>query len=240
MSAASCVTCSLRSTGAFADLSLHALGTCVHGARTDVSYDSRQIIFYEGKPCHGIHLLCAGRVKLYRSTFQGKQQILRIIGPCAVIDPRSVFDRDTHAATCETIEPSRVSFIERGAFQKLLKDHHALALSVIRWLSVDLDRSYERLLHATNKTARQRLADLLLDLSRDHGAQSNGGIDITLNLKREELAELADLTLETVVRQLTAFKRDGILKTEGRKITVVNPARLAKISRREELPRQID
>jgi CRP/FNR family transcriptional regulator, polysaccharide utilization system transcription regulator len=234
VSAASCVTCALRTTGAFSDLSLHALGSCIQNARTDAAYDSRQIIFYEGKPCHGIHLLCEGRVKLYRSTFDGKQQILRIIGPCAVIDPRSVFDRDLHAATCETIEPSRVSFIDRSAFQKLLKEHHVLALSVIRWLAADLDRSYERLLHSTSKTARQRLADLLMDLSRDHGTQSNGGIDISLSLKREELAELSDLTLETVVRQLAAFRRDGILKTEGRRITVLNPARLAKISRRND------
>ncbi len=84
---------------------------------------------------------------------------------------------------------------------------------------------------------RERLARLLLELRERYGDRCGEGCRITLRLKREELAEMAAMTVETSVRMLTAFQASGLIRTKGREITLIDVDRLASVAKESPIPR---
>lgn len=79
------------------------------------------------------------------------------------------------------------------------------------------------------KSAKQRLADTLLDLSRKHGIKDTQATTLQLQLKREELAEMVGVTQETVVRLLALLKKEGLIRLAGRKILILNDEKLSQV-----------
>ncbi len=192
-------------------------------------YDKHQTVFYEGKPCYGIYILCAGKVKLTQSSRLGQQRILRIASPGELIEKNGLYNMGRHSFTCETLERSQVNFIEKTDFLNLIKKHNNLALKLINSLSQELELAQEKIGRSTFETARERLAEALLELGEKYGAKKEHEIAIDLYLTREELAELSGTSLETAVRLLSSFKREKIVKTDGKKITIINLDKLKQI-----------
>ena len=73
----------------------------------------------------------------------------------------------------------------------------------------------------------ERLIDILLELARRHGEKKKGATMIRLELKREELAEMVGVTLETAVRMVALLKKEKLIRVEGRKILILNEEQLA-------------
>jgi len=192
-------------------------------------YDKHQTIFYEGKPCHGIYILCTGKVKLVQSSRLGQQHILRIVNPGELIEKNGLYNMNRHSVTCETLERSQINFIEKADFLNLIKKHKGLALKLIDALSRELELAQQKIGHSMFETARERLAEVLLELGQKYGTSNENEIHIALYLTREELAELTGTSLETVVRLLGAFKRERIVKTDGKRITLLNLPKLKQI-----------
>jgi CRP-like cAMP-binding protein len=83
----------------------------------------------------------------------------------------------------------------------------------------------------TFKAARERLAGLLLELGDRFGKKCGDKVQVGLTLKREEIAEMAGVTVETAIRLLSVFRDEGLLTINGRAITLLSPDRLARIAR---------
>ncbi len=193
-------------------------------------YESRQTIFYEGNPCHGLYLLCRGKAKLVQTSWSGQQQILRIITAGELIDKQALFSGGTHSVTCETLEPCLVGFLTRERVDELLTRHPPVALKLLKALGKELQIAYQKLMTATFYSARERMAGTLLQLGKRHGVPSPTGLLIAIVLTREELAELAGISVETAVRLLTKFKEEQLIATNGKEITLLNTDRLARIA----------
>jgi CRP-like cAMP-binding protein len=223
-----CSHCLVKSLGDICNLTGEELADFL-GVQKFLVYDKHQTVFYEGKPCHGIYILCAGKVKLIQSSRLGQQQILRIVSPGELIEKNGLYNMGRHSVTCETLEPSQINFIEKKDFLNLIKKHNDLALKLINTLSRELELAQEKIGRSTFETARERLATALLELGEKYGTRKEDDIFIDLYLTREELAELSGTSLETAVRLLTAFKREKIIKTDGKKIRIVNMDKLKQI-----------
>jgi CRP/FNR family transcriptional regulator len=180
----------------------------------------------------GLYLLCAGLVKLTRSSARGQRQIVRIAEPGELLEKHALGDRPVHEVTCETIEPSQVCLIEKEPYLDLIRRNSDLALKIIQLLSNELGTHMDELDQFTFKTARERLAGLLLDLGDRFGRKNSTGVLVGITLKREEVAEMAGVTVETVIRLLSSFRDEGLVSIDGRSITLLNPERLARIARR--------
>jgi len=192
-------------------------------------YDKHQTVFYEGKPCHGIYILCTGKVKLIQSSRLGQQHILRIVNPGELIEKNGLYNMNRHSVTCETLERSQINFVEKADFLNLIKKHKDLALKLIDALSRELELAQQKIGHSTFETARERLAEVLLELADKYGTKKESEIAIDLYLTREELAELTGTSLETAVRLLSSLKRDKIIKTDGKRITLLDLSKLKQI-----------
>lgn len=225
-----CGTCPHRGLSVLCDVAGEDLDAFQRIKRT-LSYEPHQTVFYEGHACLGFYLLCRGKVKLTRSSSRGQRQILGILEGSELIEKHAFRERAVHEATCETMEPSQVCLIEKEPYLALLRRNGDLAIKLIQLLSSELGVNMDQLDRFTFKTARERLAALLLDLAERFGKTVGDQVALGLVLKREEIAEMAGVTVETVIRLLGSFREEGLVKVEGRSITVLNRDRLARIAR---------
>jgi CRP/FNR family transcriptional regulator len=193
-------------------------------------YEPRQTVFYEGNPCHGLYLLCRGKAKLVQTSWSGQQQILKIVTAGEIIDKQALFAEGPHVVTCEALEPCLVGFLPRERLNELLTARPSIALKLLRAMGKELRTAYQKLMTATFHSARERMAGTLLQLGRRHGVPSPTGLLIAISLTREELAELAGISVETAVRLLTKFKEEELIATNGKEITLLNSDRLARIA----------
>ena len=226
-----CNTCAFRGKAVLCDLEGDDLAE-FQNIKHSLDYESHQTIFYEGHSCLGLYLLCRGKVKLTRSSARGQRQIVRILGPGEMIEKQAFGERALHEVTCETLEPSHVCVIDKERYHVVIHRNPQLAIKLIQLLSNELRVNMDQLDQFTFQTARARLAGLLLELSDRFGTTTDDRVHVGLTLKREEVAEIAGITVETAIRLLNVFRDEGLLAIDGRAITLLNPDRLARIARR--------
>jgi len=225
-----CDTCTFRGKAVVCDLEGDDLAE-FQNIKHSLSYETQQTVFYEGHLCLGLYLLCAGKVKLTRSSARGQRQIVRILGPGELIEKQAFGERALHEVTCETLEPSQVCVIDKERYLAVIHRNPQLAIKLIQLLSNELRVNMDQLDQFTFQTARERLAGLLLELDDRFGKKSADRVQVGLTLKREEVAEMAGITVETAIRLLSVFRDEGLLTIDGRAITLLNPDRLARIAR---------
>ncbi len=202
-----------------------------HRIRIPLSYKPNQVVFYEGHLSIGLYMLCAGKVKLTRSSYRGQRLIVRILEAGEIIEKHAFAQNSVHQTTCETLESCKICLIERSAYLDLIRRDNTLALKLIELLSREVRSNLAQLDAFTFKNARERLAATLLELGRRFGLRGEGGIQIGMSLKREEIAEMTGITPETLARLLSAFQSEKLLLTQGRLITLINLPRLTRLAR---------
>ena len=226
-----CATCELRTQAVLCDLEGDDLAE-FQSIKHSLDYGAQQAIFYEGHSCLGLYLLCRGKVKLTRTSARGKRQIVRILGAGELIEKQAFGERTLHEVTCETLEPSQVCVIDKHRYLAVIHRNPQLAIKLIQLLSNEHGVNMDQLDQFTFQAARERLAGLLLELGDRFGKKGADQIQVGVSLKREEIAEMAGITVETAIRLLSVFRNEGVLTIDGRTITLLKPDGLARIARR--------
>lgn len=193
-------------------------------------YDPRQVVFYEGHESLGLYVLCSGKVKLTSSSFRGHQRIVGIVGAGDLIEQSGFCEGAGHGVTCETLEASQVCLIERKGYLELLEKNPSLATELLQLVSRETLPINRAVGGFSSGTTIERVAAVLVDLGKRFGSREPDGLKLDIRLTREELAELAGVAPETVIRLLSRFKRERIVTTNGREIKLLKPERLAKIA----------
>ncbi len=196
------------------------------GIRHTRSYQARQTLYHEGMPALGIHILCSGRVKLSRGDNNGRQQILRLVGPGEICGEEALLEEAPYTNTAEALETCQSAFVRREAFLELLQNQDRILLPLLRHICQVLVETQIRLTHVALNDARTRMAAQLLDLAERYGEPGSKGITLRLGLRRGELAALVGISPETAMRLLSQFQREGLLEVRGRRLTLTSPERL--------------
>ncbi|MFQ5656709.1 MAG: Crp/Fnr family transcriptional regulator [Candidatus Methylomirabilales bacterium] len=222
----SCLSCDARETCLLlSQLSPEEI-EATRGIRHVRAYQARQILYHEGMPALGIHILCWGRVKLARGDNQGRQQILRIVGPGEICGEEALVDGTPYTNTAEALETCQTAFVRREAFVELLQGRDRVLLPLLQHMCQVLIQTQIRLARVALSDARTRMVAQLLDLANRYGRPETEGIVLDLSLRRGELAALAGLSPETAMRLLSEFRREGLLEVQGRRLTLKAPERL--------------
>jgi CRP-like cAMP-binding protein len=225
-----CKLCPHRSESVFSDLAEERLDQFCRFKLVN-HYKKDQRIFYEGEPNLGLFVLCAGKIKLSRTTRFGRKQIIGIADPCGLLEEKDLFLSDRHSASAEAMEDSVVCFIKKENLLDFLTLNPQVALRIIEQLAKELERAQEKIQSLTAMDARRRLAELLLRLADQYGKETPDGRCIEISLTREEIAEMTGMTQETVIRLLSGFRREHLIKESGKRITLIHEERLRKIVR---------
>lgn len=183
-------------------------------------------IFYEDDEATGFYVVVSGRVKIFKLSADGKEQILHIFGPGEPIGEVAVFTGRRFPANAQAMEESRVFFFPRQEFINLIQKDISLALNMLAILSQRLRRFSTIIENLSLKEVPGRLAAHLLYLSE----REKGSTTFTLEISKNELASLLGTIPETLSRILARMEKEKLLKSEGKKFTILDRQGLEEIA----------
>lgn len=193
---------------------------------TDQVFDRGQIIFSEGDDGNGFYVVVSGRVKIFKLSPEGKEQILHIFGPGDPFGEVAVFAGQHFPANAEAMESSRIFFFPRESFAALIRDNPSLALNMLAILSKRLRRFANLIDDLSLKEVPGRLAAHLLYLSD----KSEGTEQLELNITKTQLASLLGTIPETLSRILGKMTKQGLIESDGRRIKIVDREALEELA----------
>ncbi|MFS8523274.1 MAG: Crp/Fnr family transcriptional regulator [Limnochordales bacterium] len=198
---------------------LEALAEAVVVAR----YRKNQVLFVEGEPSHSLYFICRGRVKVYRVSPDGREQILHLLGDGDPISVVPFFDGDPYPANAEVLTDSEIAFIRFEDFERIARANPGILLQMLRVLARRLRRAQEEIASLALKSVAGRMAARLLELAERQGELVDDGIQIDLKLSRQELGHLIGASRETVTRVLHQFQREDAIRIDGSRIVIRKP-----------------
>jgi CRP/FNR family transcriptional regulator len=186
------------------------------------NYSAGQSVFGEGEPCSGLYVVESGHVRIFKSSANGREQVLSIDGPGSSIAELPVFDSGNYPASATALDETKLLFVSRQDFQALCLAHPQVALKVLRVVGTRLRRLIGIIEELSFTTVRHRLASFLLRLAQKEGKRSAAGVEITLPASNQELASHIGTVRELVSRNLSRLQAEGMLQIDGRTVTISN------------------
>lgn len=189
------------------------------------NYRRSETIFREGEEGKGFYVVGSGRVKIYKLSPDGKEQILHIFGPGEPFAEVPVFAGQCYPANAEALEDSRLLFFPRASFIDLIRQHPSLALNMLAILSMRLRQLAALVEDLSLKEVPARLAAYLL-----YTAEQQGTPQFELDIPKSQLANLLGTTPETLSRLLAKMVKEGLIASSGPRIKVLKKADLQALA----------
>ncbi|AYF44818.1 MULTISPECIES: Crp/Fnr family transcriptional regulator [Halobacteriovorax] len=223
-----CADCPSKDMGIFCGLTFQEAMEVSSTTHT-LKFKRGQSIFSQGNSPEGIYCIQSGNIKLTKTGQDGKETIIRIVTHGDVIGHRSLFTAQEFHGTATALDDVVVCFIDRNHVLKLINDKPSIALELINKLSRDMGVAEERSSSFHQKNVRERIAQLILELSDSHGVDlGNGEVQINLKLTREEMATMIGTANETLIRIISEYRKDGLIDQNGKLIVIKDRKELQK------------
>jgi CRP-like cAMP-binding protein len=222
-----CNNCSLESGSLFKYLTSDEL-EIINYHKDFRQYRRGDILYKEGNRISGFYCINSGIIKVFKTGFDGKEQIIRFAKRGDFIAYRSVLSNELACTSAKVIEDSQVCFIPSEILTKFIKTNPTYALELLKLACHELGEANSFITDIAQKTVRERLAEILLFLVNEFGIDNQQFLNISLT--REELANIVGTATESVIRLLSEFKHDNLVELNGRKIRILNTKGLEKIS----------
>lgn len=188
----------------------------------DKKYGKGVAIFFEGDPGTGFYMVASGKVKVFKMSFDGKEQILHILGPGEPFGEVPVFHGKPFPANAETLTEAEVLFFPRTEFVHLVSKNPSLALNMLAVLALRLRRFASQIENLTLKEVPGRLASYLLYLREEQPGQDK----VVLDVPKGQLANLLGASSETLSRIFAKMTEEGLIRVEGKTIHLLDTDRL--------------
>ena len=222
-----CDSCSLETGSLFKYLTPDEVDA-LNFAKDFRQYKRGDILYQEGNRISGFFCIHRGIIKVFKTGFDGKEQIIRFAKDGDIIAYRSVLSNELACTSAKVIEDCMVCFIPSEILVSFIKSNPAYALELLKLACHELGEANSFITDIAQKTVRERLAEILLFLVNDFGIDDDQFLNISLT--REELANIVGTATESVIRLLSEFKSDKLVELNGRKIKILNTKGLEKIS----------
>lgn len=192
------------------------------------SLGKKEVVYSEGDICQGVYIVLKGKVKEYKSHDLGKDLILRVRGKGSLMAFVSLLQGDIHLDNAQALEPSEIMYVPRDSFFLFFESQPKMMLELIRLMSVSLVFERERAVTLAYSSVRKRTATALLRLKTKF---HNGNPDVlfTMPISRDDLAAMVGTATESVIRTLSDFKEEGLIRIQGSAITIVNEDKLRRM-----------
>ncbi len=178
-----------------------------------------ELVFSEGEPCSGMYVVESGHVRIFKSSANGREQVLNIEGPGSSVAELPVFDGGNYPASVSAVDEAALLFVSKQDFQALCLAHPQVALKVLRVVGARLRKLVGIIEELSFTTVRHRLASFLVRLAQQ-GKRTAQGIEVTLPSSNQELAAQIGTVRELVSRNLSRLQAEGLIRLEGRSVVV--------------------
>lgn len=195
-------------------------------------YKKGEIVFKEGMVPSGIYYIHSGKVKKYKKGPTEKEQIIYVANKGELIGYHALLAEERHQDSAAVLEESSISFIPKEDFLEVLQRSPQFAISLLKALSHEFTVFANNISAFSDASAAERLAIALIVFREKSKADLSYGEPIVINISRSDLAGIAGIAKENVIRLLKEFKSEGIIKTQGRKIWIQDIKKLVRRSNR--------
>ena len=197
---------------------------------TTREYKKGENIFRTGHKADRLYIVCEGKMKIYKYTSDGREQILYIYSSGDFVGGFNLLKEDEYKYNGEALEDATISTLTKKQFDEIVMKNPNMTLKI-------LEKAYERVRLAeelvnrlTLGNADAKTAGLLLSLIEDFGRKTEKGIELDLTITREEMGSYAGISRETMTRKLRQFRELGYIDLEGnRKIIILDENKLEEL-----------
>ncbi|HWA94427.1 MAG TPA: Crp/Fnr family transcriptional regulator [Terracidiphilus sp.] len=179
-----------------------------------------ELLFSEGEPCSGLHIIARGKVRIFKTSASGREQVLAVNVPGESVAELPVFDGGPYPASAAAIENTEIAFISRRDFHAFCVEHPEVPLKVLSVVGARLRRLVGIIEELSFTTIRQRLIAVLVKLAQNEGTSTDRGIEFLLPATHQELAHQLGTVRELISRNLMRLQAEGLLEVDARRIVV--------------------
>jgi CRP/FNR family transcriptional regulator len=193
--------------------------------------DTGAMVLLEGEPCEGLGFVVSGRVKVFKVSTEGKEQVLRLLGPGRTFNDVPVFDGGPNPGSIQAVEPSVIGTMPKAVVQALVQSQPKVAAAVIRVLASRLRALTLVIEDLSLRGVVARVAKLLFDCTQGRPALVEGsGSTCQHRLTQHDIATMTGSVREVVQRALKTLERDGAIRMERARVVVLDAKALERWS----------
>ncbi|HEX5480450.1 MAG TPA: Crp/Fnr family transcriptional regulator [Dehalococcoidia bacterium] len=188
-----------------------------------------QTLFVDGEPCSGMYIVMQGLVKLFKTSADGKEQVVRHMSAGDTFNEVPVFDGSPNPVSAAAVEPSNLIVLSRETMLAALREYPAVAEAVVQVFASRLRHLVALVEDLSFRQVTARVARIVLQSVSPHegvGAGVGGRVRVT----QREIAEMAGTSREVVARALKALEDAGAIDARRGEIQIVDDALLNTLS----------
>lgn len=182
-----------------------------------------QVLFLEGEPCRGMYLVYSGRIRVYKASPEGREQVLTVARAGESFAEVPVFDGGPTPASADAMEPSVVYLFPTADLTALVRTSPEIALGVIRVFARRLRHMTRLIEDLSFRHVTARVAKLLLQAAHGEGAAAGS------RLTQQEMAAMIGTAREVVARSLRTLEQQGAIQVERGQIVILRPEVLERL-----------
>jgi len=205
--------------------------TALRAAMAESLLRRGDVLFHEGDAGDKLYIVTEGKVKLGRTSSDGRENLLAILGPGQMFGELSLFDPGPRSATVTVVTDTTFSSLSHEDLLLWLDGRPGIARGLLAQLAGRLRKSNDVAAELVFSDVPGRVAKALLDLADRFGRTADDGVHVHHDLTQEELAQLVGASRETVNKALADFASRGWLRLEPRSVVIMDLERLGRRSR---------
>lgn len=196
--------------------------------KTSYTIKKGETIFEEGDNINGIYCIKDGICKLSKLSTNGKDQIVKLVKPGELLGQRSMISDEPANLSATALEDMEVCFIPKVEMIGFFDQNNKFSMNMMKSICGDLKEADTHIVSMAQKTVKNRLAEILLYLHDTFGVNEDNTLKIQLT--REELAGMIGTATESCIRLLSDFKKLGLIELNGKKIVLLDNAKIKKLA----------
>ncbi len=188
------------------------------------SYKKNELIFNESDTEENVYFVKSGKVEAYKLTKNWEERLVFILSDGQTLNEEVIFAKNSECATCcRAYDNAKVVTIPKSVLLKQMQKDPKVLQYIFECSSSKLTRTYRQLKNSgTNVTIDKKIASKLWKMALDYGIETKEGIFIDISLTSAIISKMVGAKRETVSRSINTFKKEGILKLEGDRITILD------------------
>lgn len=194
-------------------------------------YAKGELIFRSGGPGHNVYFLRSGKVKIHQSSPVGREVILWFCFPGEIFGLAEVARGGRRVVNAQACESSEVFAVAQDKFRACIEERPHIALLSMEVLSSRLRVLGDMFVNLVSDDVNTRIAKLIVRLGARYGVRVGSEISLSIPLTHQEIADMVGASRQTVTSALSAFKRQGVLSVENRRIQIESENRLNELAR---------
>lgn len=221
-----CQHCSKRFSSVFCKAEADSLSE-ISDNKVCSQYKKGQMIFNENGHPFGLFCINSGKIKISRNGDDGREIIVRLAKAGDIIGYKSLLSNQRYTASAVALDECSVCFIPKDLFIGVLKKDSSLSFELMSLMGTELRKAETKLAHLAQKPVRERVAETLLFIKETYGLEEDGST-LNVQLSRDEIANIVGTATESTIRLLSEFKKEGIIELVGKKIKLIDNAKLIR------------